>query len=57
MKLLGIDTATEGCSAALQIDGEVHARWAESERGHAERILQMGLLQMRDGLARVALLH
>ncbi len=41
MKLLGIDTATEGCSAALKVDSELHSRWAESERGHAERILQM----------------
>lgn len=41
MKLLGIDTATEGCSAALRIDSELRSRGAESERGHAERILQM----------------
>ena len=41
MKLLGIDTATEGCSAALLIESDIRSCWAESERGHAERILQM----------------
>ena len=45
MKLLAIDTATDICSVALSLDGEVLER---SERGgqHAERILQMidGLL-------------
>ncbi len=41
MKLLALDTATENCSAALLIDGELLAREEEVERGHAERILPM----------------
>lgn len=41
MKILAIDTATENCSAALWIDGEVMQREVEAERGHGERILTM----------------
>ncbi len=41
MKILAIDTATENCSAALLIDGNVRLREIEMERGHAERILPM----------------
>ena len=41
MKLLALDTATEGCSAALWIDGAVTSRDALLTRGHAERILPM----------------
>lgn len=41
MKVLAIDTATENCSAALLIDGNVRSREIEMERGHAERILPM----------------
>lgn len=41
MKILALDTATEYCSAALLIDGNVRAREIEMERGHAERILPM----------------
>jgi tRNA threonylcarbamoyladenosine biosynthesis protein TsaB len=41
VKLLAIDTATENCSAALVIDGNVRACEIEMERGHAERILPM----------------
>ena len=41
MRLLALDTSTEACSAALLWDGTVHARYAELERGHAERILPM----------------
>jgi tRNA threonylcarbamoyladenosine biosynthesis protein TsaB len=41
LKLLGIDTATEMCSAALWLDGEVLFREAEVERGHADLILTM----------------
>jgi tRNA threonylcarbamoyladenosine biosynthesis protein TsaB len=41
VKVLAIDTATENCSAALLIDGNVRAREIEMERGHAERILPM----------------
>ncbi len=41
MKLLAIETATEACSAALQVDGELASRHEEMPRGHAERILPM----------------
>ena len=42
MRILAIDTATEGCSAALLIDQEIRAREIEeAERTHAERILPM----------------
>ena len=41
MKLLAIETATEACSAALRVDGELASRYEEMSRGHAERILPM----------------
>ena len=41
MRLLAIDTATEGCSAALLLEGRLLTREAELARGHAERILPM----------------
>jgi tRNA threonylcarbamoyladenosine biosynthesis protein TsaB len=41
MKILALDTATELCSAALQIGSTVLSREVEMERGHAERILPM----------------
>jgi tRNA threonylcarbamoyladenosine biosynthesis protein TsaB len=42
MKILALDTATEACSAALLVDGQLVAtREAEFERGHAEHILPM----------------
>jgi tRNA threonylcarbamoyladenosine biosynthesis protein TsaB len=41
VKVLAIDTATENCSAALLIDGNLQSREIEMERGHAERILPM----------------
>lgn len=41
MKLLAIDTATEACSAALLLDGELRERYELLGRGHAERILPM----------------
>jgi len=41
MKLLAIDTATEGCSAALSIDGKVITRMVVEPRKHAELILPM----------------
>jgi tRNA threonylcarbamoyladenosine biosynthesis protein TsaB len=39
VKILAIDTATENCSAALLVDGNVRAHEIELDRGHAERIL------------------
>lgn len=41
MRLLALDTATENCSAALLIGGQVLTREAELARGHAGRILSM----------------
>ena len=41
MKLLAIETATEACSAALSIDGEIRQRYEIAPREHARRILVM----------------
>jgi tRNA threonylcarbamoyladenosine biosynthesis protein TsaB len=41
VKILALDTATENCSAALLVDGNVCAQEVEMDRGHAERILPM----------------
>jgi tRNA threonylcarbamoyladenosine biosynthesis protein TsaB len=41
VRILALDTATENCSAALVIDGQLHASEELIERGHAERILPM----------------
>lgn len=39
MKLLAFETATEGCSVAVWIDGEVHERFEIAPRRHAELAL------------------
>jgi tRNA threonylcarbamoyladenosine biosynthesis protein TsaB len=49
MKLLAVETATEACSAALYLDGEVIERYQVSPRDHAQLILPMV-----DGLMREA---
>jgi tRNA threonylcarbamoyladenosine biosynthesis protein TsaB len=41
VRILALDTATENCSAALLIDGQLHATEELIDRGHAERILPM----------------
>ena len=41
MKLLAIETATEACSAALWMDGELTRRYAVEPRAHSELILAM----------------
>ena len=41
MKILALDTATEACSVALRIGDRIIERYAELERGHAERLLPM----------------
>jgi len=41
MKILAIDTATEACSAALYLDGEVRLRYRVEPRRHSELILPM----------------
>lgn len=38
MKVLAVDTATQACSAALDIDGRRLERWRHCERGHAEHL-------------------
>lgn len=41
MKILALDTATEVCTAALSIDGEVQERYRLAPRLHSELILAM----------------
>ena len=41
MKLLALDTATEACSAALFIDGNIISRYEVAPRRHTELILPM----------------
>ncbi|MCL7713381.1 tRNA (adenosine(37)-N6)-threonylcarbamoyltransferase complex dimerization subunit type 1 TsaB [Stenotrophomonas mori] len=39
MKLLALETATEACSVALQVDGQVRERFEIAPRRHAELLL------------------
>lgn len=41
MKILAADTATEACSAALFIDGEINERFEIAPREHAQLLLPM----------------
>ncbi|UCE90616.1 MAG: tRNA (adenosine(37)-N6)-threonylcarbamoyltransferase complex dimerization subunit type 1 TsaB, partial [Pseudomonadota bacterium] len=41
MKLLAIETATEACSVALAVDGDVRDRFEIAPRGHAGLVLPM----------------
>lgn len=41
MKLLALDTATEACSAALFVDGEIHQQYQIAPRDHTRLILNM----------------
>lgn len=41
MKILAIDTATEACSAALYIDGELSSNYQLAPREHSRLILKM----------------
>jgi len=41
MKILAVDTATEACSAALYIDGEIQERFEIAPREHAKLLLPM----------------
>lgn len=41
MKLLAIDTATEACSAAIYIDGDVDGRFEVCPQQHSQKILPM----------------
>ncbi|WP_417517091.1 tRNA (adenosine(37)-N6)-threonylcarbamoyltransferase complex dimerization subunit type 1 TsaB [Marinobacter sp.] len=46
MKLLALDTSSEGCSAALFVDGEVFEKFEIAPRGHTRLLMPMirGLL-------------
>ena len=53
MKLLAFETATEACSVALYLDGEVHERFDIAPRRHAELSLPWAdALLAEAGLAR-----
>lgn len=41
MRLLALDTATEACSAALWLDGQVQSRFELAGRTHTQRMLPM----------------
>lgn len=41
MKILAIDTATERCSVALRMNGQIIERSLDTARGHADTILPM----------------
>ncbi len=41
MRLLALETATEACSAALWVDGEVYERYELAPQRHAEHLLPM----------------
>ena len=41
MKLLALDTSSEGCSAALLMDGEVSERFELAPRGHTRLLMPM----------------
>lgn len=56
MKILAIETATEGCSVALWLDGEVRERFEAAPRGHAARVLPWAeALLAEAGVSRTAL--
>ena len=54
MKLLALDAATEACSAALWLDGQVAERFEVIGRGHADRLLPMVDTLLRDAGLRLA---
>lgn len=41
MKLLALDTSSEGCSAALLVDGEIFERFELAPRGHTRLLMPM----------------
>ena len=56
MKLLAFETATEACSVALYLDGEVHERFELAPRRHAELSLPWAeALLAEAGIARTQL--
>ena len=56
MKLLAFETATEACSVALYLDGEVRERFEVAPRRHAELALPMAQALLDEaGIARAQL--
>ena len=56
MKLLAFETATEACSVAVYVDGEVHERFEVAPRRHAELALPWAERLLADaGIARAQL--
>ena len=56
MKLLALDTATEACSAAVWIDGAVHARFEIAGRDHTQRLIPVvGAVLAEAGIGYAAL--
>lgn len=56
MKILAFETATEACSVALWLDGELHERHAIAPRQHAQLVLVWAdALLAEAGIARSAL--
>ena len=56
MKLLALETATEACSVALYLDGQVRERFEVAPRRHAELALPMAQVLLAEaGIARAQL--
>lgn len=56
MKLLAFETATEACSVALHVDGQVRERFEIAPRRHAELVLPWAEALLEDaGIARTQL--
>lgn len=54
MRILAIDTATERCSVALRIDGQIFERVIDTPRGHADLILPLVRDVLAEGGVRLA---
>ena len=58
MKLLAFETATEACSVAVFVDGEVHERFEVAPRRHAELALPWAEALLADaGIQRGVAMH
>ena len=54
MKILALDTATEACSAALYLDGEISQQYSVAPREHSHLILPMIDQLLAEAALRVA---
>lgn len=54
MRLLAVDTATEACSVALDLDGRVLCRFDDAGRSHTQQMLPMVHGLMAEGAVRFA---